>query len=313
MASINGINTTGDLINPFIKLVKNKAYYKRFQVKYRRRREGKTDYYARKRLVVQAKNKYNSPKYRLVVRFTNADIVCQIVYAKLQGDFVLASAYAHELPKYGVKGGLTNWAAAYATGLLVARRVLTKLGLADKYEGVSEPDGTISMTEAVEDAPRPFKCFLDVGLKRTSTGSRVFAAMKGASDGGVFIPHGENRFPGFDAEAKELDAEVLRSYIYGGHVADYMRYLEEDDDDKYKKQFSKFLAAGLDADDLEEMYQEAHNAIRANPTHVPTEKKKPAAGEKVKNNFKARLTYKQKANKVQQKIAAFKVKNGISA
>ncbi|KAG0012798.1 60S ribosomal protein L5 [Podila clonocystis] len=268
---------------PFIKLVKNKAYYKRFQVKYRRRREGKTDYYARKRLVVQAKNKYNSPKYRLVVRFTNADIVCQIVYAKLQGDFVLASAYAHELPKYGVKGGLTNWAAAYATGLLVARRVLTKLGLADKYEGVSEPDGTISMTEAVEDAPRPFKCFLDVGLKRTSTGSRVFAAMKGASDGGVFIPHGENRFPGFDAEAKELDAEVLRSYIYGGHVADYMRYLE------------------------------AHNAIRANPVHVPTEKKKPAAGEKVKNNFKARLTYKQKANKVQQKIAAFKVKNGISA
>jgi len=242
-----------------------------------------------------------------------AAIVCQIVYAKLQGDFVLASAYAHELPKYGVKGGLTNWAAAYATGLLVARRVLTKLGLADKYEGVSEPDGTISMTEAVEDAPRPFKCFLDVGLKRTSTGSRVFAAMKGASDGGVFIPHGENRFPGFDAEAKELDAEVLRSYIYGGHVADYMRYLEEDDDDKYKKQFSKFLAAGLDADDLEEMYQEAHNAIRANPIRVLTEKKKPAAGEKVKNNFKARLTYKQKANKVQQKIAAFKVKNGISA
>jgi len=92
-----------------------------------------------------------------------------------------------------------------------------------------------------------------------------------------------------------------------------MRYLEEDDDDKYKKQFSKFLAAGLDADDLEEMYQEAHNAIRANPVRVPTEKKKPAAGEKVKNNFKARLTYKQKANKVQQKIAAFKVKNGISA
>jgi len=298
---------------PFIKLVKNKAYYKRFQVKYRRRREGKTDYYARKRLVVQAKNKYNSPKYRLVVRFTNADIVCQIVYAKLQGDFVLASAYAKELPKYGVKGGLTNWAAAYCTGLLVARRVLTKLGLADKYEGVSEPDGTISMTEAIEDAPRPFKCFLDVGLKRTSTGSRVFAAMKGASDGGVFVPHGENRFPGYDAESKELDAEVLSSYIYGGHVADYMRYLEEDDDDKYKKQFSKFLAAGLDADDLEDMYKEAHAAIRADPTHVPTDKKKPAAGEKVKNNFKARLTYKQRKNKVQQKVKAFNAKHGISA
>ena len=73
--------------------------------------EGKTDYYARKKLVVQAKNKYNSPKYRLVVRFTNTDIVVQIVYAKIEGDYVLAAAYSHELKKYGIKVGLTNWAA----------------------------------------------------------------------------------------------------------------------------------------------------------------------------------------------------------
>jgi large subunit ribosomal protein L5e len=70
---------------PFVKLVKDKAYYKRYQVKYRRRREGKTDYYARKRLVVQDKNKYNSPKYRFVVRFTNTDVICQVVYSKIQG------------------------------------------------------------------------------------------------------------------------------------------------------------------------------------------------------------------------------------
>ena len=61
----------------FIKVVKNKAYFKRFQVKFRRRREGKTDYYARRRLVVQSKNKYNTPKYRMIVRFTNRDICCQ--------------------------------------------------------------------------------------------------------------------------------------------------------------------------------------------------------------------------------------------
>ncbi|KAF9166378.1 60S ribosomal protein L5 [Actinomortierella ambigua] len=306
-------DTTTTLLEhkPFVKLVKNKAYYKRFQVKYRRRREGKTDYYARKRLVVQAKNKYNSPKYRLVVRFTNSDIVCQIVYAKLQGDFVLAAAYAHELPKFGIKGGLTNWAAAYATGLLVARRVLTKLGLADKYEGVTEPDGTIAMTEAVEDAPRPFKCFLDAGLKRTSTGARVFAAMKGASDGGLFVPHSESRFPGYDADGKELDSEVLHSYIYGGHVADYMRYLEEEDDEKYKKQFSKFIAAGVEPDDVEDMYKEAHEAIRADPVHVKTDKKKPAAGQKVKNNYKRRLNLKQRVNKVSQKKAAFAAKHDL--
>lgn len=40
--------------------------------------EGKTDYYARKRLVIQDKNKYNTPKYRMVVRFTNKDIICQV-------------------------------------------------------------------------------------------------------------------------------------------------------------------------------------------------------------------------------------------
>ena len=63
---------------PFVKVVKSKAYFKRFQVKFRRRREGKTDYYARKRLVVQAKNKYNTPKYRMVVRISNKDICCQV-------------------------------------------------------------------------------------------------------------------------------------------------------------------------------------------------------------------------------------------
>ena len=53
----------------FVKVVKNKAYFKRFQVKYKRRREGKTDYFARKRLICQDKNKYNTPKYRLAVCF----------------------------------------------------------------------------------------------------------------------------------------------------------------------------------------------------------------------------------------------------
>ena len=106
-----------------MKLVKNKAYFKRFQVKFRRRREGKTDYFARKRLVVQDKNKYNTPKYRMIVRSSNKDVCCQIAYARLEGDKIVAAAYSHELPRYGVKVGLTNYAAAYCTGLLLARRV----------------------------------------------------------------------------------------------------------------------------------------------------------------------------------------------
>ena len=181
------------------------------------------DYYARKRVITQAKNKYNAPKYRLVVRFTNRDIIAQIVTSEITGDKVFVSAYAHELKAYDITHGLTNWAAAYATGLLLARRVLKKLKIDEDFVGVEEADGEYKLTEAAEGDDgerRPFKVFLDVGLIRTSTGARVFGAMKGASDGGLYIPHSEKRFPGFDMETKELDAEVLRKYIFGGHVAE---------------------------------------------------------------------------------------------
>merc|ERR1712093_416249 len=87
----------GSLLQPFTKLQKNSAYYSRYQTKYKRRRVGKTDYYARKRLITQAKNKYNAPKYRLVVRFTNRDIVMQIVTSEITGDKVFCAAYSHEL------------------------------------------------------------------------------------------------------------------------------------------------------------------------------------------------------------------------
>ena len=89
----------------------------------------------------------------------------------------MTAAYSHELTRFGIKHGLKNWAAgnasclsvlAYATGLLCARRLLTKLGLADTYEGSTEPDGSYFKVEPVDDAPRPFQAFLDVGLRRTT-------------------------------------------------------------------------------------------------------------------------------------------------
>ena len=96
---------------PFVKQTKNSAYFSRYQVKYRRRREGKTDYQARKALTRQAKDKYNAPKYRLVVRFSNKYVTVQIVSAKIQGDVVLTHATSRELPRYGIKHGLSNWTA----------------------------------------------------------------------------------------------------------------------------------------------------------------------------------------------------------
>ncbi|KAF8467348.1 60S ribosomal protein L5 [Kalaharituber pfeilii] len=299
---------------PFTKLVKSNAYYSRYQTKYKRRRQGKTDYYARKRLITQHKAKYGAPKYRLVVRFTNRDVICQIVTSEIQGDKVFCAAYSHELKRYGIKHGLTNWAAAYATGLLLARRTLVKLGLDETFTGVEEPDGEYKLTEAAEtedgETRRPFKCFLDVGLRKTSTGARVFGAMKGASDGGLYIPHSNNRFPGYDIEAKELDAETLRKYIFGGHIAEYMETLADDDEERYKSQFQKYIDDGVEADGLEEIYSEAHAKIREDPNLPDADAgdRKPAEywKEESKKYRKTKISRDEKRANVKAKIEELK-------
>lgn len=285
----------------FVKTVKNKAYFKRFQVKYRRRREGKTDYYARKRLVAQDKNKYNSPRYRLVVRLTNTDIITQIIYAKITGDIVLAAAYSHELKRYGMPIGLTNYSSAYATGLLLARRVLTKLNLADKYKGNTDVSGADYNVEALEKGPKPFFALLDVGLKRTTTGSKIFAALKGATDGGIEVPHSETRFVGYNKEEKKLNAEVLRKYIFGGHIKEYMERLKKEDPTNYEKRFSRYAKNKLNPADLEKTWLKVHQAIRADPVHKSTAKPKP----QVQKRFgKAKLSLAQRKDKIRQKLAS---------
>ncbi|GJD08415.1 60S ribosomal protein L5 [Galdieria sulphuraria] len=262
----------------FVKVVKNKAYFKRFQVKPRRRREGKTDYRARLKLITQDLRKYSSPKYRLVVRFTNRDIVCQFVYARLEGDHILSAAYAHELPRYGIKVGLTNFAAAYATGLLLARRTLKKLNLDEVYVGKESVD--------------------DVGLIRTTTGNKVFAAMKGAVDGGVDIPHNEKRFPKYTKE-EGFKPEELRYRIFGQHIADYMRQLAEEDKTLYEARFSQYIKAGVGPDDLEEMYKQAHSRIREDPSF----EKKPKREVTKHRTFRQRkLTKEEKKENLKRKI-----------
>ncbi|GAA0184289.1 ribosomal protein [Lithospermum erythrorhizon] len=258
----------------FVKAQKSRAYFKRYQVKFKRRREGKTDYRARTRLINQDKNKYNTPKYRFVVRFTNKDIIAQIVSASITGDMVLASAYAHELPHYGLEVGLTNYSAAYCTGLLLARRVLKTLEMDEEYEGNVEATGEDYSVEPA-DTRRPFRALLDVGLLRTTTGNRVFGALKGALDGGLDIPHSDKRFAGFNKESKQLEAEVHRKYIYGGHIADYMSSMQEEEPEKYQSHFSEYLKTCLEVDGLEEVYKKVHAAIRADPSAKKSDKQPP--------------------------------------
>jgi large subunit ribosomal protein L5e len=284
---------------PFVKVVKNKAYFKRFQVKYRRRREGKTDFRARRQMVLQDKTKYGAPKYRLVVRLTNKDVIAQIVHAEVAGDKVLMAAYSHELPAFGLSHGLTNYAAAYATGLLLARRTLTKLKIADKFEGNKTTGDFVEVRDKKDDEGEgrfPFRAILDVGLARTTTGAKIFGVMKGVVDGGVAVPHKPNRFPGFNKAKGEFNAKVLRERIFGGHVATFMKKIadqKKDNADFKTNQFSKFGAA-VKPTELEALYKKVHEAIRKDPT------KRVAA----KNNEKARKDYSKKRLTVPQRREA---------
>ena len=131
-----------------------------YRVQLRRRREGKTDYQARKALVT-------SRKPRLVTRASNKNVEVQIIIAKPHGDLVLASANSRELIKsYGWKAPTGNIPAAYLTGLLC--------GLKAKTAGIEE-------------------AILDIGLVSPTKGSKIFAVLSGVVDAGVPVPHGEDK------------------------------------------------------------------------------------------------------------------------
>jgi large subunit ribosomal protein L5e len=306
----------------FVKVLKNTAFFKRFQVQKRRRREGKTDFHARRKMTRQDKCKYNNKKYRLIVRFTNRKVICQVAYATIAGDKIVSAATSAELAKFGIPCGHKNYAAGYATGLLIARRTLKKFGLDETFKGKEEADGEDYHVEDEEGDQRPLKCILDVGIRRTCVGARMWGVLKGAVDGGLHVPHNNKNFPGYKpSEEKgadpEYDAEAHKDRILGNHVKEYMEMMQEEDSTKYEAHFAKFIEADIDAEKMEEMYTEAHSKIRENPDHEPAEKKgitwersgntvKPSEGSEVNRSIK--LTLKQCREKVRIKIAAAQAK-----
>ena len=137
---------------------------------------------------------------------------------------------------------------------------------------------------------RPFKVALDVGLKATTTGSKVFAVMKGAADGGLYVPHSDKRFPG---QVEGEENKVLRARVLGGHVDAYMK--EVKGTEKEKLQFSKWneCLKKCGVASVEKLFAKVHDEIRKNPDHV-----KKAAKKDVKRDHKkfhrARLTGAQR-------------------
>jgi len=137
----------------------------RYRVAFRRRREGKTDYHQRLKLIV-------SRQPRLVVRVTLNQVIAEVMVTKPEGDKVLTAATSKELTKeFGYLGARDNTSAAYLTGLLIGYKA-QKAGVA----------GAI----------------LDIGLRENRAGSRVYAALKGAVDSGLKVPCGEEVFPSED-------------------------------------------------------------------------------------------------------------------
>jgi len=306
----------------FVKVLKNRAFFKRFQVQKRRRREGKTDFQARRKMVRQDKNKYNNKKYRLIVRFTNRNIICQVAYATIAGDKIVSQATSAELANFGIPCGHKNYAAAYATGLLVSRRTLKKFGLDETFKGKEEVDGEEYHVEDDESDQRPLKCILDVGIRRTVVGARMWGALKGAVDGGLHVPHNTKNFPGYKpAEEKgadpEYDAEAHKDRILGNHVKEYMEMMQEEDPTKYEAHFAKYISDGIDADGMEEMYTSAHGKIKEDPEFKPADKKgitwERKANEVTSSDSSTvprsvKLSLKQRREKVRVKIAAAQAK-----
>jgi len=185
---------------------------------------------------------------------------------------------------------------------LVARRLLKKFHLDSKYVGLKKANGEEFSVRPNRDGPRPFKALLDVGLARTTTGAKIFGALKGALDGGLNIPHSEQRFYGYDREAKKLDPKKLRSAIYAQHVVEYMRKLADEDPSKYQKQFSRYIAAGITPDKVEDVIRTVHRKIRENPSLIKTVKHRPAKPRRF--GTKLKLTRQQREeNKLAKKKA----------
>lgn len=285
----------------------------------------------------QDKNKYDSKKYRFVVRRTAHRVINQIIFATIQGDRVLAQADSFELKRFGLETGFTNYAASYATGLLLARRLLTQLKLADTYKGVEAADGEFFdvYEKGVNEDKRPFKALLDVGLIRTTSGNRVFGSLKGAVDGGIHIPHNTKRFPGYRIEKAQVNtgkrgkvvekvkgqatynAKEHRDHIFGNHVQGYIDHLTKTNKDKLQKQFSKTLKQLEKAKvkNLEALYKKIHVEIRKSPLRPKIEKKAPVRkvikkenGQRVLQNSKGKKWLRQFKLTKEQRVARVNAK-----
>ena len=183
-----------------------------YNVPFKRRRKNLTNYAKRLALL-------KSGLPRLVVRKSDKGILVQIISFSETGDKTETSTNSKELDKYGWLAH-SNLPTAYLTGLLCARKAIKK--------GIK-------------------KAVLDIGITKPTKASIPFAALKGAVDAGLDIPH---------------DAGVFDEERFSGkHIAEYAKKIK--DTDSYKKQFSVYTAKGVSPENITELFESVKSKLQS--------------------------------------------------
>jgi len=182
-----------------------------------RKRKGITNY--RKRLAL-----LKSAAPRAVVRKSLQHVIVQLVASGEKGDKVLAAADSKELSKYGWNAGGGNIPAAYLTGYLLGLRVK-------------------------KTTPR---VVLDMGLRVSTRGAGIYAAVKGMIDAGLDVPHDEKILP-----------DPAR--ITGKHIQEFALALLKENKEKYEKQFSAYMKKGFAPEKIEAYFTATKEQISKKP------------------------------------------------
>lgn len=147
----------------------------RYRVPFRRRRECRTDYHVRRRLLTARET-------RAVIRRSNRNITVQFADFGMEGDRVGVTASTRDLVRLGWAGSCSNLPAAYLVGYLAGKRALAA-GI-----GYAVPD---------------------IGMQRPQRGGVLFAAIKGMLDAGLEVPCSEEVLPVEDRLlGRHIDASI---------------------------------------------------------------------------------------------------------
>ncbi len=150
-----------------------------YRMPLKRRREGKTDYRQRLRLL-------KSGKTRAVVRVTNNRIIVQFTDFHVDGDIVKVNVDSNHLKKYGWEGHGSNLPSSYLVGYLAGKKAQEK-----------------DIEQAV----------LDIGLNVPQKGGILFSALNGIVDSGVHVPHDPKVLPSEERrEGQHISDETVDSF-----------------------------------------------------------------------------------------------------